>query len=155
MSDFTLAFVKRRLGWRLKNAERHIFVYFASPATMSAGKSFLGRCWNCCACLSSSTSKGKVDMSCNQSCSAWWSIKEKERKNNKTTTRKQHQRNRLFWIQNEDLFVFLFLPLFCLEMRCVSPREKKFLIKCTIYAMKPSEKLLQVSFPRPRAKTKV
>ena len=77
------------LGWRLKNAER-LCVYFASPSTMSAGQSFLNRCWSCCACLSTFISKGKVDMLCSQSRSAGWSFKEKKQEtttNQKTTTK--------------------------------------------------------------------
>ena len=66
------------------------------------------RCWSCCACLSIFTSKGKVDMLCNQSGSAWWSIKEKKEKQNQKTTTKQ-----VYWKQNEEHFIFLFLPLEC------------------------------------------
>ena len=50
----------------------------------------------------------------------------------------------LSWIQNDEHFIFLFLPLFCLETRCDSLTIFK---KSTIYALKPSGKLLQVPFP--------
>ena len=99
---------------------------------MSAGESFLSWCWSCCACLSISTSKGKVAMSCNESCSAWWSVKKKKKKERKKppTTKQQ---NRLSWIQNEEHFIFLFLPLFCLKMRCFplkdEPKYKKIYVK--------------------------
>ena len=55
---------------------------------MSAGESFLSKCWSCCACLSTFTSNGKVDMLCNQSRSAWWSIKEKKKETTTTTNQK-------------------------------------------------------------------
>ena len=110
------------------------------------------RCWSCCACLSIFISKGTVDMLCNQSRGAWWSTKEKKEKQTKTKhqqqSRKHQQQNRLSWIQNEEHFIFLLLPLFCLGMRCVS--MKSYFLNSTIYAMKPSGKLLQVPFPRPR-----
>ena len=50
----------------------------------------------------------------------WWSITEEgKNKNMREKNRKQNQQNRLSWIQNEEYFIFLFLALFCLEMRCV------------------------------------
>ena len=68
------------LGWQAEECRKTLFVYFASLATMSTGESFLSRYWSCYACLSTSTSKGKVDMLRNQSRGAWWSIKEKKEK---------------------------------------------------------------------------
>ena len=57
--------------------------------------------------------------------------KEEKTNNNKTITKQQ---NRLSWIQNEEHFIFLFLPLFCLKMRCFPlkddlPKYKKIYVK--------------------------
>ena len=76
------------LSWHLKNA--FFFgggegggVYFASLAMMSADESFLSRRRSYCTCLSTLTSKGQVDMFCNQSRSIWWSIQKKKKKKKK------------------------------------------------------------------------
>ena len=86
LSGFTLTFVKH--GFRLapEECKKTLLVCFASLAMISAGESLQSRCWSCCACLSTFTSKDKVDMLCNQCHSAWWSIRNKQTNKTKTKT---------------------------------------------------------------------
>ena len=147
MSDFTLAYVKHRFRLAPEECRNTLFVCFASPTTMSAS-----RCWSFCACLSTFVSKYKVDTLCNQSRSAWWSIKEKKQE---TTTNQKTTTKQVDLDTTSGTFYFIVFALECVALPPPPPPPPHpvffffFFFKSMIYAMKLSRKLLQVpSGPR-------
>ena len=88
MSDFTLAFVKLRFRLAPEEGMQKDTFCVLRFACNDVSITFLSRCWSCCVCLSTFTSKGMVDMLCNPSRNALWSTKEKEK-----NTKKREKKN--------------------------------------------------------------